>query len=179
MTTIILVLLIICVIFICYFGIKINSFINDFARDVENGVDDKDIEQIQKFIVNPITRDIQDIIKLNAILDTKICKVLKEANDINAKINNFTESNNNKYKCWFENIQEIRKVVDSNNNLIKENYNKLNEGQNYILGDITTNNNLIKEIKDITKLNKSKAKNSSNKKMNISHKEVKETKKDS
>lgn len=203
MTTFVLMVLIALV---CYLAVVVN----DLKNQVENFINsvEKDSEEestiFVKNIVDSVSAKLESMLS-NNITYEDINSLIKKVGDLNIAIklindnlSNFVEKDANRYKCWIEDIQEIKKVANVNNNIIKEKHNKvissienvnknineninkiatkLNENDVFILGDITTNMNLIKEVKEIIK---SKAKNSSSTKSKSVNKQTVENKSES
>lgn len=203
MTTFVLIVLIALV---CYLVLVVNNLKNQ----VENFIDfiEEDCDTESNVLVKKVTDSVSE--KLESLLSNnityegidalikKVCDLNITVKAIDAKLCVFIEKDANRYKCWIEDIQEIKKVANVNNNIIKEKHNrvmssienvnkninenineiatKLNENDVLILGDITTNMNLIKEVKESIK---SKAKNSSSTKSKSVNKQTVENKSES
>ena len=165
--------LIVLIALVCYLALVVNNLKNQIETFIDSIEEDSEEESTMfvKNIIDSISEKLESLLSNNVkyedidALIKKVCDLNIAVKSINDNLCSFIEKDGNRYKCWIEDIQEIKKVANVNNNIIKEKHNKvmsaiekLNENDTFILGDITTNMNLIKEVKENTK---SKAKNSS------------------
>ena len=181
--------LIVLIALVCYLALVVNNLKNQIETFIDSIEEDSEEESTMfvKNIIDSISEKLESLLSNNVkyedidALIKKVCDLNITVKSINDNLCSFIEKDGNRYKCWIEDIQEIKKIANINNNIIKEKHNKvissienvnkninenineiatkLNENDTLILGDITTNMNLIKEVKENTK---SKAKNSSN-----------------
>lgn len=198
--------LIVLVALVCYLALVVNNLKNQVEDFIDSVEEDSEEESTMfvKNIIDSVSEKLESLLSNNVkyedidALIKKVCDLNIAVKSINDNLCAFIEKDANRYKCWIEDIQEIKKVANVNNNIIKEKHNKvissietvnknindnidkiatkLNENDVLILGDITTNMNLIKEVKENIK---SKAKNSSNTKSKSVHKKDIENKSES
>lgn len=178
--------LIVLIALVCYLALVVNNLKNQVEDFIDSVEEDSEEESTMfvKNIIDSVSAKLESLLSNNIkyedidALIKKVCDLNIAIKSINDNLCDFIGKDSNRYKCWIEDIQEIKKIANVNNNLIKEKHNKvmsaiekLNEDDALILGNIIANANLIKEVKENTK---SKAKNSSNtKSKSVNKKDIK------